>query len=70
MRARDIRTLHYQQRTMNFQGTCSEARVRARTLENGRWTILATHAGNEIVRAEPFADIDIELGSLWADAEG
>ena len=39
-------------------------------LENGRWTILATHAGNEIVRAEPFADIDLELGSLWADADG
>jgi Uma2 family endonuclease len=39
-------------------------------LENARWTILATHAGNEIVRAEPFADIDIELGSLWADEEG
>jgi Uma2 family endonuclease len=39
-------------------------------LENGRWTILATHAGNEIVRAEPFADIEIELKSLWTDEEG
>ena len=39
-------------------------------LENGRWTILAMYAGNEIVRAEPFVDIDIELGSLWADTEG
>jgi Uma2 family endonuclease len=36
-------------------------------LENGRWTILGVHAGNEIVRAEPFADIDLELASLWAD---
>jgi Uma2 family endonuclease len=36
-------------------------------LENGRWTILATHAGKEIVRAEPFADIELELSALWAD---
>jgi Uma2 family endonuclease len=46
----------------------------ARTLEvlhldAGRWTILGTHAGSEIVRAEPFADIDLELGLLWADEE-
>jgi hypothetical protein len=38
-------------------------------LESGRWTILDTHAGNEVVRAEPFADIDLELGLLWADEE-
>jgi len=37
-------------------------------LENGRWTILATHFGTEVVRAEPFADIDLELAALWADA--
>jgi Uma2 family endonuclease len=36
-------------------------------LEHGRWTILATPAGAEVVRAEPFADIDLELSSLWAD---
>ncbi len=36
-------------------------------LESGRWTILATHAGNEVVRAEPFAEIDIELALLWSD---
>jgi Uma2 family endonuclease len=36
-------------------------------LEAGRWTILATHAGTEVVRAEPFADIELELASLWAD---
>ena len=44
----------------------------ARTLEvlrldSGRWTILATHAGAEVVRAEPFAEIELELSSLWAD---
>ncbi len=36
-------------------------------LEQGRWVILATHAGAEVVRAEPFADVDLPLASLWAD---
>ena len=36
-------------------------------LENGRWTILATHGGAEAVRAEPFAAVEIELQALWAD---
>jgi len=36
-------------------------------LENGRWTILATHAGAEQVRAEPFDEIDLDLSALWAD---
>jgi Uma2 family endonuclease len=44
----------------------------ARTLEvlgldGARWTILATHAGTEVVRAEPFAEIKLDLSSLWAD---
>jgi Uma2 family endonuclease len=47
----------------------------ARTLEvlrldAGRWTILGTHAGSEVVRAEPFADIELELALLWADEGG
>lgn len=36
-------------------------------LEAGRWVILATHWGTETVRAEPFAEIELELGALWAD---
>jgi len=36
-------------------------------LEDGRWTILATHAGDEVVRAEPFTEIEIDLQALWAD---
>ena len=36
-------------------------------LEHGRWVILATHAGSEVVRAEPFAAIELELDVLWAD---
>ena len=36
-------------------------------LEHGRWTILGTHVGSEVVRAEPFTEIDLDLASLWAD---
>jgi Uma2 family endonuclease len=36
-------------------------------LENRRWTILATHAGAEVVRAEPFTEVGLDLSSLWAD---
>jgi Putative restriction endonuclease len=43
----------------------------ARTLEvlrldAGRWTILATHDGPDVVRAEPFAEVGLNLGALWA----
>ena len=36
-------------------------------LEDSRWVILGTHAGSDIVRAEPFAEIDLPLAALWAD---
>ncbi|MCX6544101.1 MAG: Uma2 family endonuclease [Acidobacteria bacterium] len=36
-------------------------------LDNGRWTIMATHSDAEVVRVEPFADIELELSALWAD---
>jgi len=36
-------------------------------LENGRWTILATHAGEEVGRAEPFDAIELELAARWRD---
>lgn len=34
-------------------------------LESGRWSILATHAGQDIVRAEPFDALDLDLTLLW-----
>lgn len=34
-------------------------------LENGRWLLLATHAEDEIVRAEPFDAIALPLATLW-----
>jgi len=44
----------------------------ARTLEvlrldAGRWTILATHVGDETVRAEPFVEVALPLADLWVD---
>ena len=38
-------------------------------LEAGRWTVLATHTGSDVVRADPFAEIELELQALWADTE-
>jgi Uma2 family endonuclease len=35
-------------------------------LEGGRWTIVATHPGEALVRIEPFEEI--EIGALWSDA--
>jgi Uma2 family endonuclease len=39
-------------------------------LEGGRWVLLATHAGDAIVRAEPFVEVDLELALLWSDPAG
>jgi Uma2 family endonuclease len=44
--------------------------LEALRLDGGYWTILGIHAGSEVVRAEPFADIELELALLWADEEG
>ena len=38
-------------------------------LEGGRWSVLAVHAGDERVRAEPFDAIELELSSWWAGPE-
>ena len=34
-------------------------------LESGGWRLVATHGGDEVVRAGPFDAIEIRLGSLW-----
>lgn len=36
-------------------------------LEHGRWTILGTHGGDGVVRAEPFEEIELHLAALWED---
>lgn len=44
----------------------------ARTLEvllldGARWTIADVHTGGDVVRAEPFAAVELELKRLWID---
>jgi len=34
-------------------------------LAAGHWTLLATHAGTEAVRAEPFDALELDLTLLW-----
>jgi len=34
-------------------------------LEQGRWVTIATHGGDEVVRAEPFEAVEIRLSALW-----
>ncbi|MFH0824641.1 MAG: Uma2 family endonuclease [Pseudomonadota bacterium] len=34
-------------------------------LESGRWTVLGTFADDDKVRAEPFQEVEIDLGRLW-----
>ena len=38
-------------------------------LRDGQWTLLATHRDDEVVRAEPFDAIALDLSILWADVE-
>jgi len=39
--------------------------LEVRRLEDGRWTVLATHIGDQFVRAEPFEALDLQLAALW-----
>ena len=36
-------------------------------LENERWSLLRSFAEDDLIRAEPFDVIEIELGILWTD---
>ena len=38
-------------------------------LREGHWVLLATHAGDAHVRAEPFDAIELQLGDLWLEGE-
>jgi Uma2 family endonuclease len=39
-------------------------------LVSGRWTLLATHVGALVVRAEPFDAVEIDLSLLWPSDPG
>jgi len=34
-------------------------------LEAGRWVVVATYAGDEVVRAEPYEAVELSLGRWW-----
>ncbi|HEX7154608.1 MAG TPA: Uma2 family endonuclease [Thermoanaerobaculia bacterium] len=36
-------------------------------LSEGHWLTVATHAGDDVVRAEPFEAIELNLGWLWLE---
>ena len=35
------------------------------SLAGGRWTVVATHLGAAVVRAEPFEAVELDLSALW-----
>jgi Uma2 family endonuclease len=35
-------------------------------LESARWSLTATHEGEQRIRVEPFAAIELDLAALWA----
>ncbi|MBP1635109.1 MAG: hypothetical protein H6Q10_1683 [Acidobacteria bacterium] len=39
--------------------------IEVRRLEDGRWRVAATHVGDQVVRAEPFGAVALELAALW-----
>ena len=41
--------------------------LEALKLEGARWVLVRSYAGNEVVRAEPFDEIDLELRLLWSE---
>ena len=41
-----------------------------RSLEAGKWVLLQAHGGDELVRAEPFDAVEIDLLRLWGESRG
>jgi Uma2 family endonuclease len=39
-------------------------------LDNGRWVLLNTHGEDQMMRAEPFDAIEIDLLRLWGESRG
>jgi Uma2 family endonuclease len=39
--------------------------LEAYRLEDARWTLLGTHGGDDLVRAEPFEGVEVRLGRIW-----
>jgi len=43
--------------------------LEAYRLEQGRWLLLVTHAGDVAARVEPFDAVELELWRLWGRSE-
>ena len=43
--------------------------LEAFALRDGRWTVIGLFQEQDLVTVEPFAEIALELGGLWADLE-
>ena len=46
-----------------------ERTVEIRRLQNQQWLVIATYAGNDKFRAEPFELVEIDLPSIWGEDE-
>ncbi|WP_330950124.1 hypothetical protein [Corallococcus macrosporus] len=38
-------------------------------LMNGRWVELGVHGDEDIIRAAPFEDFELKLGTLWPPSQ-
>ena len=38
-------------------------------LEQGRWVVASTHAGTDRMRAEPFAEVELDISRWWIETE-
>ncbi len=39
-------------------------------LDAGHWTLVGTHGEADVVRLAPFADVELQLASLWPEDDG
>jgi hypothetical protein len=37
-------------------------------LDHDHWTLIATHEGSPVIRAEPFEAGEINLGAMWLES--
>lgn len=44
--------------------------LEVRSLQEGRWRVVATHVGGQLVRAVPFEALELQLSALWPREPG
>lgn len=45
----------------------SDRSLEVLVLTSGSWSTVGTYTGSAVVRVEPFSEVELDLGSLWAD---